>query len=198
MLLFLFNLISIFSSSFLLLLLCFFCTKDIGIYECVAENYLGSVGHRARINQMGPPFVKTIGNQTAVLGQPFTINCTYGGYPLEEVYFIKGLADSSRGGAPSNKPLSGSRTTHNNKRMPFDERHLVPMLGSITINPVEKSDQDYYHCVVVTSNGERAEHKFYLNVVGRFFKKSISEIFQRLHFLCLYSSWPSYQSNCFF
>jgi len=102
---------------------------------------------------MGAPFVKPIGNQSAVLGAPFTINCTYSGYPLEEVYFVKGASGNG-----------GSKT--NNKRMPYDERHLVPMLGSITINPIEKQDQDFYRCVVVTSNGERAEQEFFLNVVG--------------------------------
>lgn len=122
------------------------------MYECVAENYAGSVRHRARINQMGSPFVKPIANQTAVFGNPFTINCTYGGYPLEEVYFVKG----TNGGGQSNK---------DEKRMPFDERHLVPMLGSITLNPVEQSDQDHYRCVVITSNGQRAEQQFYLRVV---------------------------------
>lgn len=133
--------------------------QDIGIYECVASNYLGAVSHRARINQMGAPFVKPISNQTAVLGQPFTINCTYGGYPLEEVYFVKGSGGSGSG--------PGSKGASSNKRMPFDERHLVPMLGSITISPVERSDQDYYRCIVLTSNGERAEQEFYLNVVGK-------------------------------
>lgn len=135
----------------------FFFFQDIGIYECIATNYLGAASHRARINQMGAPFVKPITNQTAVLGQPFTINCTYGGYPLEEVYFVKG----SGGSGPGSKAASA------NKRMPFDERHLVPMLGSITISPVERSDQDYYRCIVLTSNGERAEQEFYLNVVGK-------------------------------
>ena len=129
------------------------------MYECVATNYLGSVSHRSRINQMGSPFVKPIGNQTAILGQPYTINCTYGGYPLEEVYFIKG------GGSGNSK-----MNNNNNKRMPFDERHLVPTIGSITINPIERSDQDYYRCIVLTSNGERAEQEFYLHVVGMYFK----------------------------
>lgn len=114
----------------------------------MAENYVGSVWHRARINQMGTPFVKPLANQTAVLGRPFTLNCTYGGYPLEEVYFVKGSGKSA-------------------KRMPFDERHLVPMMGSVTINPVERADQDHYRCVVVTSTGQQAEQSFYLHVVGR-------------------------------
>lgn len=106
---------------------------------------------------MGAPFVKPIGNQTAVLGNPFTINCTYGGYPLEEVFFVKGRNSGAGGGVG----VGGE-----NKRLPFDERHLVPMLGSVTLNPVEMSDQDYYRCVVVTSNGQKAEQEFYLNVVG--------------------------------
>lgn len=99
-------------------------------------------------------------NQTALLGRSYTINCTYGGYPLEEVYFIKGRYQEvvGSGYGVSQYPA---------KRMPFDERHLVPMLGSITISIVEKSDQDYYRCVVVTSNGQKAEQGFYLHVAGK-------------------------------
>lgn len=104
---------------------------------------------------MGSPFVKPIANQTAVLGQPLTLNCTYGGYPIEEVFFVKG-----GGGIGSSKTNNASK-----KRLPFDERHLVPMLGSVTISPVEKSDEGVYRCTVVTSNGERAEQAFYLHVV---------------------------------
>ena len=65
---------------------------------------------------------------------------------------------------------TGSLSSSSNgglKRMPFDERHLVPMLGSITITIVEKSDQDYYRCVVVTSSGQKAEQEFYLHVAGK-------------------------------
>lgn len=160
---------------FFLLLHCFSINKqDVGIYECVAENYLGSVSHRARINQMGAPFVKPIVNQTAVLGQSFTINCTYGGYPLEEVYFIKGhlLASGDNNNNNNKNDKAGASTikeSTNIRRLPFDERHLVPMLGSITINPVEKSDEGFYRCVVVTSNGERAEQLFHLKIVGKCF-----------------------------
>lgn len=112
-------------------------------------------------------------NQTAVLGRPYTINCTYGGYPLEEVYFVKGkIGNNGGGGGVGGKSSStGSIVSSSNngelKRMPFDERHLVPMLGSITITIVEKSDQDYYRCVVVTSSGQKAEQEFYLHVAGK-------------------------------
>lgn len=135
--------------------------QDIGLYECTASNYLGSVSHRARINQMGSPFVKPIANQTAVLGQPLTLNCTYGGYPIEEVFFVKG------GGGIGSGSSGGKVASAGKKRLPFDERHLVPMLGSVTISPVEKSDEGVYRCTVVTSNGERAEQAFYLHVVGK-------------------------------
>lgn len=122
--------------------------QDVGTYECIASNYLGSASHRARLNQLGPPLVKPMYNATALQGRPYTLNCTYGGYPLEEVYFVKGLSSSGKG-----------------QRMPFDERHLLlGGLGSITINPVEVVDEDWYRCVVVTANGEKAEQKFYLKV----------------------------------
>lgn len=119
---------------------------------------------------MGSPFIKPLSNQTAVLGKPYTINCTYGGYPLEEVYFVKGRIDNNNdgGGKSSSTGSLSSSSNGGLKRMPFDERHLVPMLGSITITVVEKSDQDYYRCVVVTSNGQKAEQEFYFHVAGKF------------------------------
>ncbi|OTF82474.1 cell adhesion molecule-like protein [Euroglyphus maynei] len=121
---------------------------------------------------MGSPFIKPFSNQTAVLGRPYTINCTYGGYPLEEVYFVKGKIGGNNNNDNGKSSSTGSVSSNSNsgsKRMPFDERHLVPMLGSITITIVEKSDQDYYRCVVVTSSGQKAEQEFYLHVAGKFY-----------------------------
>ena len=78
---------------------------------------------------------------------------------------------SGGGGVGGKSSSTGSIVSSSNngelKRMPFDERHLVPMLGSITITIVEKSDQDYYRCVVVTSSGQKAEQEFYLHVAGK-------------------------------
>ena len=54
-----------------------------------------------------------------------------------------------------------------NRRLPLDERHSVPAIGKITINQVEKSDEDVYKCVVLSLSGERREQTFHLRVSGR-------------------------------
>mgnify|MGYP002718405944 CR=1 FL=1 len=66
---------------------------------------------------MGSPFIKPLSNQTAVLGKPYTINCTYGGYPLEEVYFVKGRIDNNNdgsGGGSSSDSCTGSLSSLKN------------------------------------------------------------------------------------
>ena len=64
--------------------------KETGVYECIASNTMGSVSHRARINIMGSLYIKPIGNITAIVGHSVTINCSFAGYPIDEVYFLKG------------------------------------------------------------------------------------------------------------
>ena len=64
--------------------------QDAGSYECEASSILGRVSHKSRINVMGPPRVKPVTNVTAVSGRPFTLSCPYSGYPVNEVYFLKG------------------------------------------------------------------------------------------------------------
>lgn len=86
--------------------------------------------HKARIGVIGPPYVHPIPDQTVVVGQPLTITCSYSGYPIEEVFFVK-----------------------DKRRLPFDERHLIgQQLGQLHISQVEKSDEGVYHCVVVAGN----------------------------------------------
>ena len=54
-----------------------------------------------------------------------------------------------------------------NRRLPLDERYSKPSLGKITINQVEKSDEDVYKCVVLSLSGERMEQTFHLRASGR-------------------------------
>jgi len=55
-----------------------------------------------------------------------------------------------------------------NRRLPFEDRHSVSASGKITINHVEKTDEDVYKCVVLSLNGERSEQTFQLKVSGVF------------------------------
>lgn len=113
------------------------------MFRCLAINGAGVDSHQARISVIGTPYAQPISDVTAVLGQPAQITCSYSGYPIEEVFFFKGK-----------------------HRLPFDERHSVAGLGVLTINHVDKSDDDEYTCVVVGENGQRSEQTFRVNVMA--------------------------------
>ena len=108
----------------------------------MAINRAGSIGHQARIGIIGSPYVHPISDQTAVVGQQFSIQCAYSGYPIEEVYFVK-----------------------SKRRLPFDERHIITQMGHLTITQIDKSDEDDYSCIVIGENGQRSQQTFHINTV---------------------------------
>ncbi|CAG2164692.1 unnamed protein product [Oppiella nova] len=115
--------------------------EETGVFQCIASNSRGTVAHRARINIMGSLYIKPIGNVSALVGHSVTINCSYSGYPIEEVFFLKG-----------------------NRRLPLDERHSQPSIGRLTISHVDRTDEDVYKCVVLSLSGQRMEQTFHLRV----------------------------------
>ncbi|KPM07346.1 Immunoglobulin domain containing protein 7 [Sarcoptes scabiei] len=115
---------------------------DVGEFGCLASNRAGSITHQAKIGIIGQPYINAITDQIAVAGQTFSLQCFYTGYPIEEVYFVKGK-----------------------RRLPFDERHLLGQNGRLVIAQIDKSDEGDYYCVVVGENGQRAQQSFRLNVV---------------------------------
>ncbi|KAH9419282.1 hypothetical protein DERP_005789 [Dermatophagoides pteronyssinus] len=116
--------------------------QDVGQFRCLAINRAGSIGHQARIGIIGSPYVHPISDQTAVVGQQFSIQCAYSGYPIEEVYFVK-----------------------SKRRLPFDERHIITQMGHLTITQIDKSDEDDYSCIVIGENGQRSQQTFHINTV---------------------------------
>ena len=121
--------------------------QDVGLFRCLAFNPSGSAAHQARISVVGPPYVAPIADITAVQGQPLAITCAYAGYPIEEVFFLKGK-----------------------RRLPFDERHQMTGGGGngrLVISSVDKAadEDDAWACVVVGEGGQRAEASFRLVVV---------------------------------
>lgn len=65
--------------------------EDGGGYSCRADNGMASVVHFARINIIGPPVVRNMRNVTTVAGEVFVIKCPVGGYPLESIFWERGL-----------------------------------------------------------------------------------------------------------
>ncbi|GBO22013.1 hypothetical protein AVEN_202762-1 [Araneus ventricosus] len=59
------------------------------MYRCMATNEIGSLSHSAKINVIGPPFVRIMKDIAAVEGDVLHVRCPVAGYPVEEVYWEK-------------------------------------------------------------------------------------------------------------
>lgn len=59
------------------------------MYRCLATNEIGSLSHSAKINVIGPPFVRLMKDIAAVEGDVLVVRCPVAGYPVEEVYWEK-------------------------------------------------------------------------------------------------------------
>ncbi|CAG0906842.1 unnamed protein product, partial [Darwinula stevensoni] len=66
-------------------------TKHGGRYECRASNKAGEDSHEERLNVYGPPVVREMATQTAVVGEDFRISCPVGGFPIKRISWFKGL-----------------------------------------------------------------------------------------------------------
>lgn len=64
--------------------------EDGGLYSCTAKNSAGSIKKSARINILGPPFIRSMSNVTALSGQSLEIYCPYSGHPVQGIHWIKG------------------------------------------------------------------------------------------------------------
>jgi argininosuccinate lyase len=63
--------------------------SDAGHYACAASNYLGADVRSQRLDVLGPPSVRPMGQRAAVAGRDFQVNCPYGGHPLGEIKWSK-------------------------------------------------------------------------------------------------------------
>ncbi|KAM7300659.1 hypothetical protein ISCGN_016267 [Ixodes scapularis] len=64
--------------------------QDGGEYACLASNDVGSVRHEARVDVMGPPFIRPLRNLTVVAGSPLNLTCPVAGYPIDTVHVERG------------------------------------------------------------------------------------------------------------
>ncbi|KAK8756136.1 hypothetical protein V5799_001156 [Amblyomma americanum] len=106
---------------------------DSGLYACTATNEEGSASHWARVNVHGKLFVhRTLSNVTAVPGQDVTLQCLYGGYPVDSVSWYK-----------------------NDVLLPRSGRQNVDNDGNLRIRNFQGSvDAGDYTCVVKTQSQE--------------------------------------------
>lgn len=65
-------------------------SEDGGLYECRAQNEAGSVVHKERVDVLGVPYIRTMGNVSVVDGDSLNYHCPASGYPMPVVTWSKG------------------------------------------------------------------------------------------------------------
>ncbi|XP_067138815.1 cell adhesion molecule Dscam1-like isoform X2 [Centruroides vittatus] len=110
-------------------------TEDGGEYQCNANNGVGEVSHKSRVNVLGPPVVRRMRNLTVVAGESLNVRCPVGGYPLETIHW-------ERAGV----------------RLPYNHRQKVHDNGTLEVHHVERAtDEGPYTCVARNREGQSAQ-----------------------------------------
>ncbi|KAG8201074.1 hypothetical protein JTE90_002747 [Oedothorax gibbosus] len=108
--------------------------EDGGTYECLGSNDISTVGHTARLNVYGPPFVKPMRNVSVLAGSSLVVRCPVSGYPIEKIIWEKGES-----------------------KLPQNRRQQVFANGTLIINNVDRSsDEGTYRCIAENKEGESA------------------------------------------
>ncbi|XP_023214188.1 Down syndrome cell adhesion molecule-like protein Dscam2, partial [Centruroides sculpturatus] len=63
--------------------------EDGGVYQCKAQNDAGYVVHAERIDIIGPPYIRPMGNITVVAKETLLYRCPVSGYPTPSVIWKK-------------------------------------------------------------------------------------------------------------
>ena len=117
--------------------------QDGGLYSCQASNGIKRIFHKARINVLGPPFVKPMQDVTIVSGQTLIIHCPWSGFPIESILWFK-----------------------NKVKLPQNHRQIVYPNGTLIIKKCDvSSDQGEYQCVVKNKFKEIGNSSVTLKVI---------------------------------
>lgn len=68
--------------------------SDGGLYTCKATNSAGNSQYKSRINIIGPPFIKSMPNITALSNHNIQLLCPYSGYPIKSISWMRSEYDS--------------------------------------------------------------------------------------------------------
>ncbi|XP_071041968.1 cell adhesion molecule Dscam1 isoform X3 [Parasteatoda tepidariorum] len=113
-----------------------------GEFTCAAKNDAGEVEHSSWVRVPGPPFVRTMKNQTIVAGEMMKIRCPAGGYPIHRISW-------ERDGV----------------RLPDNHRQTVYPNGTLLVRQVERMvDEGRYTCTLRNKEGESAKGSVYITV----------------------------------
>ncbi|GIY01318.1 down syndrome cell adhesion molecule-like protein Dscam2 [Caerostris darwini] len=132
--------------------------EDGGTYECLGSNDIATVGHSARLNVYGPPFVKPMRNISVLAGNTLIMRCPVSGYPIEKIVWEKGES-----------------------KLPQNRRQQVFPNGTLIINNVDRTtDEGSYRCIAENKEGESAFRDVGVKVLGMLELKSwVSRFFNQ-------------------
>ncbi|CAL8129109.1 unnamed protein product [Orchesella dallaii] len=127
--------------------------EDSGVYKCEASNLVGNSSHSTRLNIYGRISVKEMSSLTIVAGQNALIPCHYGGYPVDNIKWLKGSEEFEAN--PENNGKDGS-----------ENRFTVFANGTLQIERTNKdSDSGLYTCKISNRKGEIASGSVNVNVM---------------------------------
>uniref|UniRef100_A0A8D8VA62 Down syndrome cell adhesion molecule-like protein Dscam2 n=3 Tax=Cacopsylla melanoneura TaxID=428564 RepID=A0A8D8VA62_9HEMI len=116
--------------------------EDSGIYQCTATNRVGSQTHSADMRVYGAPFVRAMGNVSAIAGEPLYLGCPVAGYPIESITWQKGV-----------------------QQLPLNRRQKVFPNGTLLIENVQKDhDRGIYWCTATNKQGRSSSQNVHISV----------------------------------
>ncbi|KAI5734243.1 hypothetical protein M8J77_004297 [Diaphorina citri] len=116
--------------------------EDSGIYQCTATNRVGSQTHSADMRVYGAPFVRPMGNVSAIAGEPLYLGCPVAGYPIESISWQKGV-----------------------QQLPLNRRQKVFPNGTLLIENVQKDhDRGVYWCTATNKQGRSSSQNVHISV----------------------------------
>ncbi|XP_026677051.1 Down syndrome cell adhesion molecule-like protein Dscam2 [Diaphorina citri] len=116
---------------------------DRGVYWCTATNKQGrSSSQNVHISVTGAPFVRPMGNVSAIAGEPLYLGCPVAGYPIESITWQKGV-----------------------QQLPLNRRQKVFPNGTLLIENVQKDhDRGVYWCTATNKQGRSSSQNVHISV----------------------------------
>ncbi|XP_067138856.1 cell adhesion molecule Dscam1-like [Centruroides vittatus] len=119
--------------------------EDGGVYQCKAQNDAGYVVHAERIDIIGPPYIRPMGNITVVAKETLLYRCPVSGYPTPSVIWKK-----------------------DGRELPLNERQQVFSNGTLILNDIAReTDEGTYTCLANNKKGEETRADLIIRVTKK-------------------------------